>query len=222
VLHSCYSAPMSDEKISNNEAIDAALHLDGDPQNVKQFYEDWAKNYNVDTTSSDYTGPAISAKLLSQYLPAQSSKLLDAGCGTGQVGIELQALGYDSVDGFDLSDSMAEQAITTRAYRQVLGGIDMMRAAENYADASYAAILSVGVFTLGHVPPEALIVLLQLASPGGLLLISTRTHYYDQTNFQLVVDDLIDSGQVELLQVIRDAPYNNDGDGHYWIMQKAG
>ena len=213
---------MSDEKISNNEAIDAALHLDGDPQNVKQFYEDWAKNYNLDTTSSDYIGPAISAKLLSQYLSAKDSKLLDAGCGTGLVGIELKALGYDRVDGFDLSDSMAEQAIATGAYQQVLGGIDMMRAAENYADANYAAILSVGVFTLGHVPPEALIVLLQLASPGGLLLISTRTHYYDQTNFQLVMDDLVDSGQLELLQVIRDAPYNNDGDGHYWVMQKAG
>lgn len=213
---------MSDEKISNNEAIDAALHLDGDPQNVKQFYEDWARNYNLDTTSSDYTGPAISAKLLSQYLPAKDSMLLDAGCGTGLVGIELKALGYDRVDGFDLSDSMAEQAIATGAYQQVLGGIDMMRAAENYADANYAAILSVGVFTLGHVPPEALIVLLQLASPGGLLLISTRTHYYDQTNFQLVMDDLVDSGQLELLQVIRDAPYNNDGDGHYWVMQKAG
>ena len=213
---------MSDEKISNNEAIDAALHLDGDPQNVKQFYEDWAKNYNLDTTSSDYTGPAISAKLLSQYLPAKDSKLLDAGCGTGLVGIELKALGYDRVDGFDLSDSMAEQAIATGAYQQVLGGIDMMRAAENFVDTSYDSILSVGVFTLGHVPPEALIVLLQLASPGGLLLISTRTHYYDQTNFQLVMDDLVDSGQLELLQVIRDAPYNNDGDGHYWVMQKAG
>jgi predicted TPR repeat methyltransferase len=213
---------MSDEKISNNEAIDAALHLDGDPQNVKQFYEDWAKNYNLDTTSSDYIGPAISAKLLSQYLSEKDSKLLDAGCGTGLVGIELKALGYDRVDGFDLSDSMAEQAIATGAYQQVLGGIDMMRAAENYVDTSYDAILSIGVFTLGHVPPEALIVLLRLASPGGLLLISTRTHYYDQTNFQLVMDDLVDSGQLELLQVIRDAPYNNDGDGHYWVMQKAG
>ena len=213
---------MSDEKISNNEAIDAALHLDGDPKNVKQFYEDWAKNYNVDTTSSDYVGPVISTKLLSQYLPARDSKLLDAGCGTGLVGIELQALGYDRVDGFDLSDSMAEQATATGAYQQVLGGIDMMRATENYADASYAAILSVGVFTLGHVPPEALIVLLRLVSPGGLLLISTRTHYYDQTNFQLVIDDLVDSDQAELLQVIRDAPYNNDGDGHYWVIKKAG
>ena len=48
---------MSDEKISANEAIDAALHLDGDPQNVKQFYEDWAKNYNIDTSSSDTPAP---------------------------------------------------------------------------------------------------------------------------------------------------------------------
>ena len=213
---------MSDEKISNNEAIDAALHLDGDPQNVKQFYEDWAKNYNLDTTSSDYTGPAISAKLLSQYLPEKKGRLLDAGCGTGLVGIELQALGYDSVDGFDLSDSMAEQAIATGAYQRVQGGIDMMRAAESYADARYDAILSIGVFTLGHVPPEALQVLLQLANPGGLLLISTRTHYYDQTNFQSVLDDLVAGSQVDLLQAIKDAPYNNDGDGHYWVMRKSG
>lgn len=212
---------MSDEKISDNEAIDAALHLDGDPQNVKQFYEDWARNYNLDTTSSDYTGPAISAKLLSQYLSAKKSRLLDAGCGTGLVGIELQVLGYDNIDGFDLSDSMAEQAVATGAYQQVLGGIDMMRATESYPAASYAAIISVGVFTLGHVPPEALLVLLQLANPGGLLLISTRTHYYDQANFQSVLDDLVVDNQVELLQVIRDAPYNNDGDGHYWVMRKS-
>lgn len=211
---------MSDEKISSIEAIDAALHLDGDPQNVRQFYEDWARNYNLDTTSSDYSGPVVSAKLLNQYLPTTNSRLLDAGCGTGLVGLELQSLGYDSIDGFDLSDSMAEQAIATGAYQSVLGGIDMMRATESYVDASYAAILSIGVFTLGHVPPEALLVLLKLVNPGGLLLVSTRTHYYDRTNFQAVVDDLASRKQVELLRVIRDAPYNNDGDGHYWVMRK--
>jgi predicted TPR repeat methyltransferase len=208
---------MGNAKISNNKAIDAALHLNGNPQNVKQFYDDWAKNYNLDTSSSEYSGPAIGAKLLSEFLPAKDSRLLDAGCGTGLVGIELHNLGYRHVDGFDLSDAMAEKAVASGAYRQVMGGIDMMRAAENYA-----AILSIGVFTLGHVAPEALIVLLRLASPGGLLLVSTRTHYYDQTNFQLVIDELIESGQVELLKVIRDAPYNNDGDGHYWVMRKAG
>ena len=211
---------MTDDRISNNDAIDAALHLDGDPAKVKAFYEDWAKNYNIDTTSSDYTGPVISSNLLQQHQPDTSIKLLDAGCGTGLVGIELVTLGYMEVDGFDLSESMAQQAIDTGAYQQVLGEIDMMRAAEHYAASSYDAILSIGVFTLGHVPPEALEVLLQLLKVGGVLVISTRTHYYDDTNYQQVVDRLLANGQIEVLQALKNAPYNNDGDGHYWVFKK--
>ncbi len=211
---------MSDDKISSNEAIDAALHLDGDPEKVRQFYEEWARNYNIDTTSSAYTGPEIAAKLLQRHLPEPNKLLLDAGCGTGLVGVELEKLGYRLIDGFDLSESMTEQAAATGAYRDLLGGIDMMRAAESYADDTYDAILSIGVFTLGHVPPEALEVLLRLVRKGGLLVVSTRTHYYEQTNFQQVVDALIAANRAELVQLVRDAPYNNDGDGHYWVLRK--
>ncbi len=211
---------MSDDKISSNKAIDAALHLDGDPEKVRQFYEEWARNYNIDTSSSAYTGPEIAAKLLQRHLPEPNKLLLDAGCGTGLVGVELEKLGYRLIDGFDLSESMTEQAAATGAYRDLLGGIDMMRAAESYADDTYDAILSIGVFTLGHVPPEALEVLLRLVRKGGLLLVSTRTHYYEQTNFQQVVDALIAANRAELVQLVRDAPYNNDGDGHYWVLRK--
>lgn len=213
---------MSDDKISTTESIDAALHLDGDPKKVRAFYEDWARNYNLDTTSSDYTGPVIAAKLLQQNLPDPASLLLDAGCGTGMVGVELQALGYSRIDGFDLSESMTELAAASGAYRDLLGGIDMLRASDSYADETYDAILSVGVFTLGHVPPEALLVLLQLARSQGLVLVSTRTHYYDQTNFQQVVDELIATGRAELVQLVKNAPYTNDGNGHYWVLRKTG
>ena len=211
---------MSDDRISKNDAIDAALHLDGDPEKVKAFYQDWAKNYNIDTSSSDYTGPVISSNLLQQHQSDTSIRLLDAGCGTGLVGIELVTLGYMEVDGFDLSGSMAQLAIDSGAYQQVLGEIDMMRAAEHYATATYDAVLSIGVFTLGHVPPEALEVLLQLAKVGGVLVISTRTHYYDDSNYQQVVDRLLSNGQIEILQLLKNAPYNNDGDAHYWVFKK--
>ena len=56
----------------------------------------------------------------------------------------------------------------------------------------------------------------------GLLLISTRTHYYEQTEFQQQVDALLEQGQLKQLQVIWDAPYNHDGDAHYWVFRKAG
>jgi len=213
---------MADKKISNNQHIDAALQLDGDPGKVSAFYEDWAECYNFDVDSADYSAPGIAAKLLKQHLADSDSKILDAGCGTGLVGIELQALGFSSIDGFDLSDSMAQRAIATGKYQQVQAGIDMMRAMESYPDAGYDAVLSIGVFTLGHVPPQALEILLQLTRPGGLLVLSTRTHYYDQSNFQRVVDELIADNRFVLLQLVENAPYNNDGDGHYWVFGKAG
>ena len=217
---------MTDDKISKNEAIDAALHLDGDPQKVRAFYDEWAKNYDIDTTGSGYSGPRIAAKLFHQFNRSErqevcySFNILDAGCGTGFVGEELSKLGYEQVDGFDLSEAMALKATETGSYREVKGGIDMMRAARSYAPQSYAGVLSIGVFTLGHVPPEALRVLIELLRPGGLLVVSTRSHYYDQSNFQEVVDEFIAEGQIQLLKLIKDAPYNDDGDGHYWVFRK--
>jgi SAM-dependent methyltransferase len=189
---------MSDDKISINEAIDAALKLDGDPDKVRAFYEDWAQRYDIDTSSVDYNAPAISARLLQQYLAATDGRLLDAGCGTGLVGVELGNLGYHDIEGFDLSDSMAQRALATGAYRQVKGGIDMMQATQSYA-------------------AEA-----SLTRPGGLLVVSTRTHYYDQTDFQQRVDELLADGRIELLKLLEDAPYNKDGAAHYWVFSKTG
>ncbi len=221
----CYPRPMNVEKISNNKAIDAALHLDGDPQKLGAFYDEWAKNYDIDTTGSGYIGPQIAAKLFHQFHESEAQEvcfsfnILDAGCGTGFVGEELSKLGYEQIDGFDLSEAMALKATVTGRYREVKGGIDMMLAGQSYPAQSYAGVLSIGVFTLGHVPPEALHILIELLSPGGLLVVSTRSHYYDQTNFQEVVDALIADGKLQLLKLIKDAPYNDDGDGHYWVFR---
>lgn len=213
---------MSDDKVSSNPAIDAALRLDGDPRNLRAYYDDWARDYNMDITRAEYSGPAIAARLLQQYFTDTDASLLDAGCGTGLVGIELHALGYRNIDGFDLSASMVAQARESGVYRQLAGDIDMMYAGRSYPPDSYDAVLSVGVFTLGHVPPDALAVLLQLIRPGGLLLLSTRTQYYDQTGFQPLVDRLQAEGRLELVKMLRDAPYNKDGGAHYWVFRKLG
>ena len=212
---------MADKRISNCDAIEAALKLDGDPEQIKSFYEDWAGSYNSDTTVAEWIGPGIVARLLHEFQPDTDAQVLDAGCGTGFVGVELNKLGYGHIDGFDLSAPMALQAVSTEAYRDVLGDIDMMRALEHYESESYDAVLSAGVFTLGHVPPEALEVLLQLTRPGGLIVVSTRSHYYDQTHYQQLVDELIAAGRLELVHSIENATYNNDGEGHYWVYRRV-
>ena len=211
---------MSDDKKSVNPGIDGALNLDGDPEHIKAYYEDWAQTYNDDTAATDYNGPLVAARLLHGELEDGNARLLDAGCGTGLVGVELGKLGFTAIDGFDLSESMAELARATGCYRGVLGEIDIMRAGESYADASYDAILSVGVFTLGHVPPEALRVLLRLVKPGGLLVISTRIQYYDDSGFSELLDDMLEATEVELLARLDNAPYNEDGAAHYFLLRR--
>ena len=151
----------------------------------------------------------------------RTARILDAGCGTGLVGAELARLGYTRIDGFDLSASMTARAAETAAYRDLRGGVDMMRLDEHYAAEGYDSVLSVGVFTLGHVTPEALHELMRVLRRDGLLLVTTRTQYYEQTNFQQIVDALCADGAAELLQLLRDAPYNNDGAGHYWVLRKT-
>lgn len=219
---SCYSAAVKKQKISANPAIDAALRLDGDPRRVQAFYEDWAQSYDLDVSSAGYSAPSICAGLLQQQLADTSATLLDAGCGSGLVGVELEARGYRNLDGFDLSESMAEKARATGCYRRVRGGVDMMQAAREYDASSYAAVISAGVFTLGHVPPRALEVLLQLVAAPGLLIVSTRSLYYEQSDFQQVVDDLLARGCMESLRLLENAPYNDDGAGHYWVFRKTG
>ena len=211
---------MSDEPISSNPAIDAALQLDGDPEQVRQYYAEWAQSYDRDVGEAEYSGPEIAVRLFQQACKETSVRILDAGCGTGQVGVALDRAGFRHIDGFDLSAEMVDIAAASGVYQTLLGDIDMMRAAEDYAVTGYDAVLSIGVFTLGHVPPEALACLLPLLNPGGLLLVSTRSHYYEQTPFQQQVDQLLQSGRLEQLQVIWDAPYNHDGDAHYWLFRK--
>ena len=212
---------MSDERISSNQAIDAALHLDGDPGRVQSYYDDWAREYDRDVESAGYCSPAICARLLQQFRPDTEIGVLDAGCGTGLVGIELQKLGYTRVSGFDLSGQMAARARACGSYLEVCGGMDMMQATQTYGEQSFDALLSVGVFTPGHVAPEALVELLRLCREGGLLVVSTRSQYYDQTRFQEVVDEILRSGKAELLLREMNAPYHHDGDGHYWVLEKA-
>jgi len=212
---------------STNDNIDAALQLDGDPEHVRDYYDQWAHSYDADVDSIEYAGPQMGVELLTDFVrPDKGLKILDAGCGTGLVGRVLKANSFVAPDGFDLSPAMAKHASESGAYREVKAGIDIMRVGEHYAPESYDAILCIGVFTLGHVPPRALHELIALLKPRGILVISVRKLYYDETEFQTELDKALGGGRIEQLKLLENARYNKDGPddseglAHYWVLQK--
>ncbi|MER9457336.1 methyltransferase domain-containing protein, partial [Mesorhizobium sp. M0478] len=101
--------------------------LDSDADRLSHFYREWASSYDLDVGRDGYCGPMIVAELAgavqTAYLAKQRAaiSILDAGCGTGLLGMQLDRLGFGLIDGFDLSEEMAEKARETRVYRHVQG-----------------------------------------------------------------------------------------------------
>jgi len=202
--------------------IEEALRLEADPERVRRFYEDWAAFYDEDVAREGYVAPAISVELLERGLDARGGPrdvvtVLDAGCGTGLVGALLHARGLRRIDGFDLSPEMADVARERGVYREVRAGVDLSRPLEGYAEGDYDAAVSCGVFTSGHVPPDALAHLARVVRAGGCFAVSTRTAYCEETAFEATSERLEADGVLALETVLRTRPYTEDAKAHYWL-----
>ncbi len=221
---------MNDEKIaesSDNESWDIIKEshvLSGEADELEQYYEKWAKTYNKDVSTEQYCGPEYITDFFSEVVKKEDYnkehfdlEILDAGCGTGLVGVVLQQKGYHTIDGCDLSDKMIGIAQKTGAYRSLNEGVDLNQMTAFKAH-QYDVTLSCGVFTLGHVPPTALEELIRITKPGGLIVMSTRKSYYDSTDFQAVCDHLKNEGKIKKVGHVV-GPYIAEEGAHYWAFK---
>ena len=142
---------------------------------------------------------------------------MDAGCGTGLVGIALREKGYRYIDGFDLCETMVAKARQTGAYRSLIGGCNMLQRIPAYSDNEYYVTLCCGVFTT--VPPIALRELIRITKPGGVVLVSTRRSYYETTEFKQTYEKLAQVGVIELIDCVMDGPYLAEEGAHYWAFK---
>ena len=112
----------------------------------------------------------------------KSARILDAGAGTGLVGECLVKAGFENLVAMDLSKGMLEEAKGKKLYREfhqmALGGT------LGFATDEFDAVISVGVFTLGHAPASAFEELVRVTKPGGHIVFSLRTDVYETDGFK--------------------------------------
>ena len=207
------------------EIIQEALALDGTIDKLQNFYAKWAASYDADVATEAYAAPTICIDLLLKnlhHLNQSNEKLafLDAGCGTGLIGQVLQHSDLEvefELNGFDLSPEMVSKAAETQAYAQLSGNIDMNQPFTQLGKKRYDVVFCCGVFTLGHVPPQSLKHLFEITRPGGLVITSTRTRYYEKSGYQSVSDQFMQEGAVQLVEILREAHYTSDDNSHNWV-----
>jgi predicted TPR repeat methyltransferase len=142
------------------------------PEELSAAYDQWADSYDSDMAEVGYRHPSVALGLLARYLPTGSTPILDAGAGTGLVGELLGTLGYPEIDALDASPGMLEIARSKNAYRELHHAF--LGEPLTFEDGRYAAAVSTGVFTTGHVGVEGLPELFRVVRSGGFIVLSVK------------------------------------------------
>lgn len=147
---------------------------------VKALYQTWSHSYDVGFVEGQ--GYQLPREVAQAFVGAGGvGPVLDIGAGTGLVGALLRGLNIEPVDGIDLSQDMLDVAQMKGDYRALYARD--VTAPLALQDAPYAGIVSAGTFTLGHVGPDALQNVLDVAATGALIVISVNEAHYASAGF---------------------------------------
>lgn len=144
-----------------------------DRATMVQRYDQWAARYD-DDLAADWDGiPQAAAGVLGRLLGRRDAPVLDAGAGTGLVGIGLAAAGFRHAIALDISAGMLARAAARGVYRETRVGA-IADPGVLGADERFAGIIAAGIFAAGHCGPAELQCLAGHLAPGGVLVLTAR------------------------------------------------
>ena len=168
-------------------------------QELAERYDQWAADYDQDLDEDfGWVSPRRTAEVLARHVP-RNAKILDAGAGTGLVGEELGRLGYQDIHAMDLSLGMLEVARSKgvyRDFRQMALGNEL-----DYETDTFDAVISVGVFTEGHAPPQGLDEIVRITRGDGFIVFSLRIDLYEDGGFKEYQAEMEERGKWQLVEL---------------------
>jgi len=165
---------------------------------LEERYDAWAEDYEHDVCSFGYKSPAVITGLIGRYVEPQDGPILDAGAGTGILGEKLASSGYNNLTAIDLSRSMLAVAQKKGVYKH----LQQMVLGEplDFSDNYFSAVVSMGVFTENHAPPESFDELIRITKPGGHIVFSVRSDTGLNGVYKEKQDTLLYEGKWELVE----------------------
>ncbi len=173
----------------------------------RDLYDQWAQQYDKDLEAEDYAFPKLVVQALLDTLggPSDDNKqleklsILDAGCGTGLVGIQLARFGATNITGLDISPGMLEVARKTSCYT-ALETADLSKPLAK-SDGSVDSVTCVGTLTRGHVGPQPVLEeFTRVVKTGGVIVATVLDDVWESGGFRAEVDRLRDAGKVQVLR----------------------
>ncbi len=184
-------------------------------EEVLEYYENWTdkSRYNQDMFDWQYTAPQHSVNLFKQHAFNKNMRILDAGCGSGLVGIELKKEGYINLKGIDFSQSMLD-TIPDKIYNSIelIDLNDPLYFEDNYFD----AIMCVGTFTYGHVKVHALNEFIRITKNNGLICFTVNEGIYSEYEFDKKIEELSKNNFWKVIS-LKKSPYIETKNVEAWL-----
>ena len=173
------------------------VYADGADAGGAAFYDRWAHGYDAAVSGEGYATPSRIAAALIEAGADPSGPLLDYGCGTGLSGEALRAAGFETIDGWDVSRGMLEEASEKGVYRS----LDLIDPEDtDFSPVSdYASVAAIGVIGAGAAPASVFDEIMKALPSGGLFAFSFNDHTLEDPSYEARVLDWIDCGAAELL-----------------------
>ena len=167
-------------------------------EELEERYDQWAGEYDKDLDEVfAWNAPQTGADVLARLVPS-SAAVLDAGAGTGLAGKCLADAGFTNLAAMDLSQGMLDEARKKNVYssfhQMTLG--DTL----GFETGQFDAVISIGVFTLGHAPINSFDELVRVTKPGGYIVFSLRVDMVED-GYQDYFDKLTAGGRWKLSEV---------------------
>jgi SAM-dependent methyltransferase len=200
--------------------LERVYQADGDHATLQTLYDQWARDYDQQIWASGNPYIAVAAGFAGRLLSDFDAKILDAGCGTGNMAQVLQQMGYRNIDGLDPSSGMLAVARNKQIYQQL--HLLYLDSQIDLPDASYDAVVAAGVLTHGHAPPEALDGMLKLTRNGGVILFSLSQIAFDDFGFKQKIAELEAAGswhKLDQSNLFRTYPFSEkEAQLRHWVL----
>jgi len=185
------------------------------PEELLKYYQDWTNNnkYNKDMVDWNYTAPQETVSVLKKYALNKNSKILDAGCGTGLVGIQLKKYGYLNIEGVDFSQSMLD-LVPQNIYKKIKK-IDLNKPLK-FKNNIYDIVMCVGTFTYGHVKPHALDEIIRITRNKGLICFTVNEGIYEEYGFDKKIKELTNNKLWNIKEFFK-SNYITNKDVEAWL-----
>ena len=165
---------------------------DASPAEVVGVYDDWVSTYDTDVQSWGYEVPDRLAAVIATA-GATNGDVLDAGCGTGLVGLALDAVGVASVIGADFSPESIEAARQRRVYRE-LHVLDLSQPLP-FTSQRFLAVVCGGVFSYLTEPEAVLREFLRIVRHGGPIVFTQRVNLWESRQMDATLQQLTEEGR---------------------------